>query len=174
MILVEELDPPDEVKQPIRWLLATTLPIETFEQAQQAVQWYSYRWLIERFHFTLKSGCRIEGLQLRSKDRLLKALATYSIVAWRLMSLTYQARLTPEASCEQVLHPKEWKLLRRKFAPKNRSKKPPSLKRAMVWIAQLGGFLARKGDGDPGLKTIWRGLGKLQLLLEGAQLAAQP
>ena len=173
VILVEELDPSDEVKQPIRWLLATTLPIETFEQIWQAVQWYSYRWLIERFHFTLKSGCRIEGLQLRSKDRLLKALATYSIVAWRLMSLTYQARLNPEASCEQVLQPKEWKLLRRKFAPKNRSKKPPRLKQAMVWIAQLGGFLVRKGDGDPGLKTIWRGLGKLQLLLEGAQLAAQ-
>ena len=173
VILVEELDPSDEVKQPIRWLLATTLPIETFEQVWQAVQWYSYRWLIERFHFTLKSGCRIEGLQLRSKDRLLKALATYSIVAWRLMSLTYQARLTPETSCERVLQPKEWKLLRRKFAPKNRSKKPPSLKQAMIWIARLGGFFARKGDGDPGLKTIWRGLGKLQLLLEGAQLAAQ-
>ena len=151
----------------------TTLPIETFEQVWQAVQWYSYRWLIERFHFTLKSGCRIEELQLRSKDRLLKALATYSIVAWRLMSLTYQARLTPEASCEQVLEPKEWKLLRRKFSPKSRSKKPPTLRQAMVWIAQLGGFLARKGDGDPGLQTLWRGLGKLQFLLEGAQLAAQ-
>ena len=173
MILVEELDPPEEVKKPIRWLLATTLPIETFEPVWQAVQWYSYRWLIERFHFTLKSGCRIEDLQLRSKERLLKALATYSIVAWRLMSLTYQARLTPTASCEQVLHPKEWKLLRRKFSPKSRSKKPPTLKQAMIWIAQLGGFLARKGDGDPGLKTLWRGLGKLRLLLEGAQLAAQ-
>lgn len=173
VILVEELNPPEEVKQPIRWLLVTTLPIETFEQVWQAVQWYSYRWLIERFHFTLKSGCRIEELQLRSKDRLLKALATYSIVAWRLMSLTYQARLTPEASCEQVLEPKEWKLLRRKFSPKSRSKKPPTLRQAMVWIAQLGGFLARKGDGDPGLKTLWRGLGKLQFLLEGAQLAAQ-
>lgn len=173
IILVEELNPPEAVTQPIRWLLATTLPIETFEQVWQAVEWYSYRWLIERFHFTLKSGCRIEDLQLQAKDRLLKALATYSIVAWRLMSLTYQARLTPEANCETVLHPKEWKLLRRKFAPKNRSKTPPTLKQAMVWIAQLGGFLARKGDGNPGLKTLWRGLGKLNLLLEGAQLAPQ-
>ncbi|MEO0538459.1 MAG: IS4 family transposase, partial [Cyanobacteria bacterium P01_A01_bin.123] len=52
-------------------------------------------------------------------------------------------------------------------------KKPPTLRQAMLWIAQLGGFLARKGDGEPGLKTLWRGLTKLHTLMEGAQLAAE-
>ncbi len=28
-------------------------------------------------------------------------------------------------------------------------------------IATLGGFLARKGDGEPGVKTIWRDLRRL-------------
>ncbi|HUI87078.1 MAG TPA: IS4 family transposase, partial [Anaerolineales bacterium] len=28
-------------------------------------------------------------------------------------------------------------------------------------IAKLGGFLARKGDGPPGVQTIWRGLNRL-------------
>ncbi|MGB0563221.1 MAG: IS4 family transposase, partial [Spirulinaceae cyanobacterium] len=149
----------------------TTLPIESFAQAAQVVVWYSYRWLIERFHFTLKSGCKIEALQLQHCDRLLKALATYSIVAWRLMSMTYQARLTPEASCELILEPAEWRLLRRKFVPKSRSKKPPTLRQAMLWIARLGGFLARKGDGEPGVKTLWRGYTRLHHLLEGSQLA---
>jgi len=37
----------------------------------------------------------------------------------------------------------------------------PSLKDAVLWIAKLGGFLGRKGDGEPGVKTIWRGLRKL-------------
>ncbi|NEQ88977.1 MAG: IS4 family transposase, partial [Moorea sp. SIO2I5] len=157
---------------PIRWLLLTTLPIDDFQQAWQCVRWYSYRWLIERFHFTLKSGCGVEKLQLQTRERLLKALATYNIVAWRLMWLTYQARLNPNASCQVVFSPAEWKLLRRKFQPKNRSKKPPTLHQALIWIARLGGFLARSGDGEPGLKTLWRGLSTFYHLFEGSQLAS--
>lgn len=171
-LLVEEVAPSDG-GSPIRWLLLTTLPIETFEQACQCVRWYSLRWIIERFHFTLKSGCRIEQLQLETATRLGKALATYSIVAWRLMWLTYEARLHPEASCTVILQPAEWRLLRRKFAPHNRSQTPPTIRQAVRWIAQLGGFLARKGDGEPGVKTLWRGLGVLHHLLEGARLAAK-
>jgi Transposase Tn5 dimerisation domain len=169
VLLVEEPTPPEQ-GSPIHWMLVTTLPIETFEQAWQCVFWYSLRWLIERFHYTLKSGCKIEHLQLETANRLVKALATYSIVAWRLMWLTYRARLTPDEPCDAVLAPPEWRLLRRKFEPKNRSQKPPSLRQAVRWIAQLGGFLARTRDGDPGLKTLWRGLGVLHHLLEGAHL----
>lgn len=173
VLLVEESEPPSDGSEPIHWMLLTTLPVETFEQAWQCVVWYSYRWLIERFHFTLKSGCRIEALQLQSKDRLLKALATYNIVAWQLMWLTYEARIHPEGSCEAVLKPQEWRLLRRRFEPKNRSSKPPTLRQVVRWMAQLGGFLARKGDGEPGVKTLWRGLNRFHHLLEGAQLATQ-
>lgn len=172
-LLVEECVAPNDGGPPIRWLLLTTLPIDSAQQAWQCVEWYSYRWLIERFHYTLKSGCQIEALQLQSKARLLNALATYSIVSWRLMWLLYQARLTPEVACEVILEPVEWKLLRRKFVPKSRSRKPPTLQQAVVWIAQLGGFLARKNDGPPGIKTLWRGLTKLHDLLEGVQLSAK-
>ena len=171
VVLVEEATPPTE-GNPIRWLLLTTLAIDTFEQAWQCVEWYSLRWRIERFHFTLKSGCRIEALQLETAQRLIKALATYSIVAWRLMWLTYHARMSPQESCTSILHPSEWTLLRRKFEPKNRSKRPPTIRQAVRWIAQLGGFLARTGDGEPGVKTLWRGLSVLHHWLEGAQLAA--
>jgi hypothetical protein len=170
VLLVEEVSVPTQGK-PIRWLLLTTLPIETFAQAWQCVYWYSLRWLIERFHFTLKSGCRVEQLQLETAGRLLNALATDSILAWRLMWLTYRARLNPTESCESVLEPGEWKILRRKFEPKNRSQRPPTLREAIRWIAQLGGFLARKGDGEPGLKTLWRGISALHYLIEGAQLS---
>lgn len=115
----------------------------------------------------------MEQLQLETAERLLNALATYSIGAWRLMWLTYSARLRPDDCCTKVLQSAEWKLLRRKFEPKNRSKKPPTLRQAVRWIAQLGGFLARNRDGEPGLKTLWRGIGVLHHLLEGAQLTAK-
>jgi hypothetical protein len=170
LLLVQEVNPPDNE---IYWLLLTTLPIDSFDAAWQCVVYYSWRWLIERFHFTLKSGCKIEALQLETAQRLCNALATYAIVAWRLMWLTYQARLSPDGSCQSVLQPAEWRILRRKFEPMNRSKTPPTLRQAVRWIARLGGFLARRGDGEPGLKTLWRGIGKLHHLVEGAQLAAK-
>jgi hypothetical protein len=172
LLLVQEVNPPDN-ESPIYWLLLTTLPIDSFDAAWQCVVYYSWRWLIERFHFTLKSGCKIEALQLETAQRLCNALATYAIVAWRLMWLTYQARLSPDGSCQSVLQPAEWRILRRKFEPMNRSKTPPTLRQAVRWIARLGGFLARRGDGEPGLKTLWRGIGKLHHLVEGAQLAAK-
>jgi hypothetical protein len=159
VLLVMEETPPPEVAEPIVWLLLTTLPIESWEEVQQAITWYTYRWLIERYHFVYKSGCRIEKLQLETADRLQRALATYSVVAWRLLWLTYQARETPAASCETVLEPAEWQALyARHHSTVEVPATPPTLHDAVHWIAQLGGFLDRAGDGEPGVQTIWQGL----------------
>ncbi len=170
VILVEELQPPAGVS-PIVWLLLTTLPIETWAQVQQAVTWYSYRWLIERYHFVYKSGCHLEDLQLETVERLQRALATYSLVAWRLLWLTYQARRTPDDSCEVALERAEWQALYAKhFATTQVPSTPPTLHAAVRWIAQLGGFLGRRSDGEPGVKTIWLGLRRLDDLTAMWQL----
>ena len=68
---------------------------------------YKTRWLIERYHFVLKSGCKIEKLQLEDSVKMDRALATYSIVAWRLMHLTYLARLKPNSPCTIALEEDE-------------------------------------------------------------------
>ena len=68
--------------EPIQWLRLTTLEINSISDVEQYVRWYSYRWLIERYHYVLKSGCHLEQLQLKTAQRLEMALATYSIVAW--------------------------------------------------------------------------------------------
>ena len=160
-VLVEEEAPPDGVK-PLSWLLLTTLPVESEMQAQQVVNWYCRRELIERYHSVLKSGCQIEKLQLGTMDGLERALATYCLVAWHLLWLTEEARRVPEEPCTSVLQTHEWQALeatiRRTAQP---SANPPSLRQAVRWIAQLGGFLARAGDGEPGVRTIWRGLRRL-------------
>ena len=157
---------------PINWLLLTTLAVNDFAQAARCVQWYSYRWLVERFHFALKSGCQVEALQLETADRFMRALATYSLVAWHLLWLTYEARQQPDQPCDQVLESAEWQLLVQHYVPKRRTSKPPTLHEAVRWIAQLGGFLGRKADGEPGVKTIWRGLRRLTDMTLGAQLQA--
>ncbi|GCF10375.1 IS4 family transposase [Dictyobacter arantiisoli] len=40
-------------------------------------------------------------------------------------------------------------------------------------IAQAGGYLGRKGDGEPGWKTLWKGWLYIQTLVEGIHLASQ-
>jgi len=115
----------------------------------------------------LKSGCGIEKLELETVERMRRALATFSIVAWRLLWLTYAARETPNASCEIVLSRHEWKLL---YSLAHRGQRvpeaPPTLREAVRLIARLGGFLGRRHDGEPGVKTLWRGLRRFHDILE--------
>ena len=53
------------------------------------------------------------------------------------------------------------------------SKKPPCIGEVVIWIAKLGGYLARKNDGPPGTITLLRGWKRLTDLTEGWALAAQ-
>lgn len=172
---VEEHPPSGE--KAIAWLLLTTLEVTCFEQAERCLRWYSYRWLIERYHYTLKSGCRLEQLQLETADRLERALATYAIVAWRLLWLTYEARIHPSESIEGVLPAHYWIAL---YCHMHQTTvlpdKSPTLAECVRWIARLGGFLGRKSDGEPGVKTLWLGLQRVhdmasiwQLLSPGNQ-----
>jgi len=160
-ILVQEETPPPDVK-PVEWLLLTTVAVETVGDAQERIDWYCQRWQIEIYHKTLKSGCRIEASQLETAQRLMRLVALYSLVAWRLLWLTHMARHEPEAPCTQVLAEHEWRALyahfKRSSTPPAR---PPTLAEALLWIARLGGFLARRGDGSPGVTVIWRGWQRL-------------
>lgn len=158
-VLAEEENAPPGVKTPLCWLLLTTLPVSSAQEAARVVSYYGRRWMVERFHFVLKSGCRIEQLQLGTVEALETALALANIVAWKLLNLTYLARLTPDVSCEAVFEPVEWQAL---CCHLNQTptppKKPPTLRQAARMVAKLGGFLGRKCDGEPGVKTIWQGL----------------
>jgi hypothetical protein len=146
----------------LHWKLLTTLIINNVKDALQCVQWYCYRWLIERFHYVLKSGTKIEELQLHKASSLQKAIHVYSLAAMRIMQLVYQSRETPDVSCEVVLTKEQWAvlyILTHKTA--TLPAKPPSLGEAVKWIGRLGGHLGRKLDGPPGLKTVWKGYQRL-------------
>jgi hypothetical protein len=161
VVLVTEVDPPAGAT-PVRWLLLTSLLVETPEQALACVGYYRLRWLVERYHFVLKNGCQVEKLQLETAERLRRALAVYSEVAWRLLWLTYEARAQPEAPCSAVFDDLPWRLLGAAVGPPGvLPATPPDLRTTVRQIAQLGGFLGRRGDGEPGVKTLWRGLRRL-------------
>lgn len=171
VILAQEEREPPLGEERVEWLLLTTLPIENIEEASKCLKYYAKRWLIERFHYVLKSGCYIEKLQLERIERIQRALATYSIVAWRILWITYEARENPDQDVEGILEKEEWLALYSKF---NKGQlmpsKPPKLAECVLWIAKMGGYLNRKGDREPGVKVIWRGFKRLLDLRDGWEL----
>lgn len=159
-----ERHPPRGV-EPVCWRLLGTRPVTTAEQAVEKVRWYAQRWQIEVIHKILKSGCRLEQRQLETAARLRRVAMVDLIVAWRILGLTKTARETPEAPASDWLDPNEWRALRAYFEKTDSPPSvAPSLHQAVRWIAQLGGFLARRGDGEPGPIVVWRGLQQLRAI----------
>jgi hypothetical protein len=170
LLATEPRPPADEA--PLHWLLLTNLPVETPEQAIEKLSWYLCRWQIEVYFKVLKSGCRIEELQLETRARLESALAFYMIIAWRVLYLTMLGRDCPEMPCDAVFAEEEWKAVYLVTQRKPPPEAPPSLDTMVRMIATLGGFLNRKGDGFPGPKTLWIGLQRIPdfvLALEAAR-----
>lgn len=160
-ILAHELDAPAGV-EPLRWMLVTTVPVATFEQAVEKLAWYAGRWGIEVYHRTLKSGWQGEQRQLRSADRIEACLAIDLVVAWRIFHLTKLGGETPNVPCPVFFEDAEWKALysyvRQTPIP---PETPPTLREAIHLTASLGGFLGRKGDGEPGTTSLWLGIQRL-------------
>jgi len=157
-VIAREIDPPAGVK-PVEWRLLTNRIPAGRDDLIELIDWYRARWEIEMFFHVLKNGCRVESLQLATVDRIERALALFMIVAWRIGYLMRMGRTCPDLDAALFFDPDEIRgayLLMRKRMPKG----VPKLNEVLRLVAQLGGFLARKGDGEPGAKTIWEGLQK--------------
>lgn len=118
----------------------------------ELIDWYRARWEIEILFNVLKNAWRVEALQLGAIERIERALALYLVVAWRIAHLMRLGRTCPDLDAQLLFDPDEIQaayLLRDKVPPAN-----PRLNDVLRQIACLGGFLARKGDGEPGVKTI--------------------
>ena len=156
-LLATEPNPPAG-EDALKWVLLTNLPVETPEQASEKLLWYLCRWQVEIYFKVLKSGCRIEELQLETRERLEPALAFSMIIAWRVLYLTMLGRECPEMPCDTVFADEEWKAVYLVTQRKPPPEQPPSLDTMVRMVASLGGFLNRKSDGFPGPKTLWVGL----------------
>jgi hypothetical protein len=168
-----EIDPPSD-EEKLDWTLVTSEPVTTLDEALEKIEWYKLRWQIEIFFRILKSGCRVEASRLTDANRLQKYIALMAVIAWRIFFLDQVARKTPDAPCTQVLTDDEWKVLYSRIHLSNKlPKKQPTIREAIRWIARLGGFLDRKGDGEPGPLVLWRGWQVLQEMVP-LWMALQP
>ncbi len=171
-VYAREVGYPAAVKEPISWMLLTTVKTESFEDARERLNWYARRWGIEVYHRTIKSGCRVEDRRLRDTESLEACLAIDLVVAWRVYWLTMSGREKPETPCDQVLREEEWRVLSA-WAIGKIPHTAPSAQQAMRWIGRLGGWLARGKHDNPGTTCMWRGLGRLPTMAEGYLLALQ-
>jgi len=159
-VLAREVDAPTG-EQPVTWLLLTSLPVGTFADARQVVEYYLCRWEIEVFFKVFKQGCRIEALQWQTFERLRTCLMLYLIVAWRTMLVTMAARTRGEEPGTVLFADEEWQPLYRIVKKQPAPTAPPRLGEFVNLLAGLGGYLGRKGDGPPGPKAIWTGLQRM-------------
>jgi hypothetical protein len=146
----------------IEWLLITNLPITDEEEARKVVEIYRRRWLIEDYHKALKTGCRVEENQFKQADRILALLGVVGVIATKLLALRETCRLNPFKLADEAI-PKEWILLVEKYL-KTKIKTARDFWRC---IAQMGGFIGRKSDGEPGWQTLWKGYRKFSDMLLG-------
>jgi len=159
-VLAEESDPPAG-EEPLRWLLLTSKEVTTLEEARRILNLYMRRWDIEVFHRVLKTGCRVERIQLKTAQAVINAIMIYSVIAWRILYFTHLGRQCPDMPCGCVFEEAEWKsacavVKRKKEAGE------PSLSEFIGIVGKLGGHLGRKSDGAPGPQSIWQGLARVR------------
>jgi hypothetical protein len=164
-----EPDPP-EGEEALEWMLLTSVAVEGEEDAWERVEWYRMRWIVEDYHQCLKTGCQIEARQVQTYEGLRTVLGFLAPLAVRLLQMRAVARQEPERPALEVLPPDVVKVVAHLARVS-----PERLTSRRCWhrIAQSGGYLGRKGDGEPGWKTLWKGWLYIQTLLEGVHLASE-
>lgn len=155
--------------KPLEWILLCDAPATNFPEAHTCVRQYASRWLVEDFHKALKTGLRAERLQFETAARLLPAVAVMSVVAVRLVGLREQLRRHPQNTADQSgLDALSLTVLR---AATHRP--VDTVGEVALAVARLGGHLNRRQDGPPGWQTLWQGMQKLDLLVQGVLLSSK-
>lgn len=156
--------------KPVQWRLLTNRHADTSDAVVELINWYRARWEIEMLFDILKNACRIESLQLEHIGKLERALAMYLVVAWRIAHLMRLGRTCSNLEASRFF---DWAEIRAAYM-RSKAGPPaaPTLNEVLRLIAGFGGFLARKGDGEPGVQTIWKGLRKIRIAAEALRHAA--
>ena len=166
----EPQPPPGEA--PIEWMLVTSDPVETVEAATAVVDHYRARWLIEEYFKALKTGCAFETRQLTTFAGLVRALAIFIPMAWRLLVLRYLGRAAAALPVARCLDAEQLGLLRKLLDQRRHHLPPrPTIRDAMLGIAALGGHITN--NGPPGWQVLGRGLTRLLDAEVGWRLARE-
>lgn len=165
LIWAVELEEADGI-EPLEWVILTTLPIENFEEAAWILDIYTVRWVIERFHYVLKQGLRIERLQFDNFTRLANAVKLCSIVAWQLLRIAYLSKAKEQAPADEYFDPQEKMLLE-----KINACKIETVKDHIQALGKLVGFVSSTKQPYPGEKLLWLAVQQINAIRDGFLLA---
>jgi hypothetical protein len=169
VIRVWEAQPPEGVSEPLEWVLLCSLPTAGVASIRQRRDWYSCRWMAEVYHDIEKNGCREEARRFETASRMEACLAVLSVVAVRVFQLRNALASQGDKAADAIAPAEEIAVMRRFLGVK---KKGLTVRDFVRGVAQLGGFLGRKCDGEPGVRSLWRGYQRLQDMLLGIHLHA--
>ncbi len=160
MVYVKEVNGPEDGTA-VEWWLITSLPVDSVEDIERVINYYKTRWTIEVYFRVLKTGCKVEDIQLETTDRLKTCLAFYQIIAWRVLCLTHLNREQPSLPCTAVFQECEWQSVWRVTTQQKLPDKPPPLSEFVPLLASLGGYNNRRSEAPPGPQPIWTGLRRM-------------
>lgn len=166
IVRVFETDCPDK-QEPLEWFILTSMKVENFKDALEITKYYSYRWIIEEYHKCMKTGFRLELTQLKTLQRIENLLGFVSVSAVKLLQIRDIVRHNPEANAKEYVEQEDVNIVNAYYKTE---KKEITIDRFLRYIAQMGGFLNRKSDGNPGWQSIWEGWKFFLGLKEGIRL----
>lgn len=174
VVYVREENPPAHAEgdgiHRVEWMLLTSEPVSSAEDARRIVAWYARRWIIEEFHRVGKEGCRLEKTQLDDALDIERLASITAIVAVRLLQLR-DAASGPDAdnpgTLRQRVPPPHLRVVAALARTPIQDLTPKAFWNA---VARRGGWLGRKHDPRPGWKCIWRGWHDIALMAQGAEL----
>ena len=164
---VWEDQPPADVEEPLEWILLCSLPTETLPELKKHRNWYSQRWQIEVFHDIEKNGCSLEDRRFETAAAMAACGAILSVVAVRVLQLRSALDHQPEAAATQVATASEIAVVKGFLKHRQAAF---TVRQFVRGVARLGGFLGRTGDGQPGVRSLWRGYQRLQDMVLGFAL----
>jgi hypothetical protein len=169
------------IKNPIHWRLLTTWPVEDFGTAQQVINWYTCRWMIEEVFKVLKKECyNIEGSELEQgwAIRKLSIMILDTIIKLFQMLIAYNTEEGIDPVNSSTAFDEEemkcLKIINKKMQGKTASQLNPysinNLKGAVWVIARIGGWKGYSSQRRPGATTLLNGLQKFYNYYEGYSL----
>jgi hypothetical protein len=161
-VLAREVETTPKGERPLEWMLLTNRRAVTFEDACVVVLGYTYRWKIEEFHKTWKTGaCNVEDTQLQSEHGIRLLAVVLATVAMRIQRIMWFSRRKPDAPATAEFSPDEIDAVYALKQKRRSRRHAPSMASLTLWIAELGGYTGKSSGGPPGAIVLTRGLAQV-------------